>query len=156
MEKTLGVFVLGLVFGVGGAWLVLHPSTPSPSVKVTAAPVFQLQPYPAGPLGREIAQGAALYRSTSLGTNGLSCDSCHAGMGTIAKRLPSGLVAPRLVGVAALFPMVKKGQVVTLTQQLEGCIKNGLKGQPLPLTGKRLTALATYVTWLSHGQAIQM
>lgn len=155
MEKTLGIFVLGLALGVGGAWLLIHPTAPSPAA-TASSPIFHLTPYPSGPLGKEIAQGAALYQSTSLGTNGLSCDSCHAGMGTVAKRLSGGLVAPRLVGVAALFPMVKKGHVITLAQQLEGCIQKGLKGQPLPLTSKRLTALETYVTWLSHGQAIRM
>lgn len=106
-----------------------------------------------GPLAAAIARGKALFAASSLGKNGKSCLSCHADYGRKAgTALPNGTVPPSLRGVAAGFPKVnRRGEVVNLGLQVEGCLRNGLGGASLPPGSNRLTDLETYLYSLSAG-----
>lgn len=106
---------------------------------------------PSGNLGTAVRAGRALFlQSGAIAGNSLSCTSCHVAAGTDAKNLP-------LVGVSATFPQVlrRSGQVVTMEDRINGCVRRSLDGPPLALGSRELTALDAYMAWLSTGYPVQ-
>lgn len=94
-----------------------------------------------------IAMGRRLFKDSSLGTNGKSCNSCHINMGRSYKRGPMGAMNffskekyPRY------FMMAKK--VMSLDQIINTCVKMALKGKPLKWNDPKLTALNAYISSL--------
>jgi mono/diheme cytochrome c family protein len=78
--------------------------------------------------GPSVEQGKALFNSTSLGTNGKSCSTCH----------PEG---KKLGGAAA-------EDVKYLEAIINRCIVGALKGSALPSGSSDLTSLALYLKTL--------
>jgi thiosulfate dehydrogenase len=78
--------------------------------------------------------------------NNLSCQSCHLQAGTQRYGLP-------MVGVYAIFPMfsARENEVRTIEDRIEGCMERSLNGRPLPVDGKEMKALVSYLQFLSTG-----
>ncbi|RMD96772.1 MAG: hypothetical protein D6814_10780 [Calditrichaeota bacterium] len=114
-----------------------------------------------------IRAGKELFNDPNLGSNGLSCNSCHPGGGTtggeaeIAKKMGHGpykLPIPSLIGAAARFPKYKvpNDAVITLAQMDNNCIRMFMKGKRLPLNSPESFYLAAYVSSLSDGEEVQV
>lgn len=82
-----------------------------------------------------------------------TCAACHINGGVTAGRLPGGAKLPSLMGAAAQFPKynARAHHVVTLTAQLDHCIRGGLGGTPPAATSAKMTDLIAYLTKLSQG-----
>ena len=94
--------------------------------------------------------GQALFHSTQLGTNGLSCDSCHVDGGRFSHRL-KGQRIPSLVKAKAMFPAINpSGNVTTLGAQINQCIIHNLHGNRLSLTSRKLGLFDLYLRHLSR------
>ncbi|NMP23752.1 c-type cytochrome [Sulfobacillus harzensis] len=94
--------------------------------------------------------GDALFHSSRLGTNGLSCDTCHVDGGRFSHQLGDRRI-PGLVGAKTLFPEAQaNGQVRTLEAQINLCITHALKGRPLPANSRKLALLDLYIRHLSR------
>jgi thiosulfate dehydrogenase len=91
------------------------------------------------------ARGKALFMDTSLGTNGMSCNSCHAGGGTKAGKMGDTEIPP-FAHVGRKYPMYSKmaGKVVTLDQVINSCITNAMKGTALAWNDQKLADLTVY------------
>jgi thiosulfate dehydrogenase len=103
-------------------------------------------------LQQAVQRGAELFVHDKFG-GVRTCETCHLGGGRAAGKLPNGSPIPSLVGAAAAFPKLDARQqsVVTLPQQLAGCIAGGVEGRPPPPGSPEMVALETYVTSLSKG-----
>ena len=94
--------------------------------------------------------GDALFHSSGLGTNGLSCDNCHVDGGRFSHQV-GGRRIPSLVDAKSMFPEARPdGQVRTLESQINLCITRALKGRPLPANSRRLGQLDLYIRHLSR------
>ena len=81
--------------------------------------------------------------------NNLDCQNCHIEGGAKEFGLP-------LVGVSAKFPsyFARTGRVGTLEDRIQGCMERSMNGKPLPIDGAEMTALVSYMKFLSTGRAI--
>lgn len=109
-------------------------------------------------LEKSIEQGKANFTKSVFGGNGKSCNSCHMDGGTKPGKLPNGMVAPSLLNAATLFPRfrAKSNMVVTLPDQIRACVAGAIQGTPPAYGSEELNSLASYVTSLSQGKAIDM
>lgn len=91
--------------------------------------------------------GRAWFGNPRLGTNGLSCQSCHQDGGRFSA-MESGRRIPALVGVQHEFPRVTGRQVKTLEDTINLCIVRHLGGRPLPVGSQRLALIDLYLCHL--------
>ena len=104
-----------------------------------------------------VEKGRLAFSDTTLGSNKMSCQSCHEnGKGNsqnIKDKIPTSLK-----GTSGTYPRYsfEIGKVITLEQQVNYCIENYLKGDPLPLDDKTIVALCSYLTALSEGKKISV
>lgn len=113
----------------------------------------------ARPLAKVIAQGKDIFLHDTFGGRGMTCDSCHTGGGRGPTVIPgSSLRGPTLSNAAAVFPRYKPddGRVLTLAEQIHGCIRGALGGTAPPYGGSTMRALETYLTALAQGKRIDM
>jgi len=110
------------------------------------------------PLQQAVAQGKTLFTHATFGGNGTTCDTCHRDAGTANGVMPGGMTFPSLTSAAALFPryQARTGHVVTLEDQINGCIRGPLRGKPIPYGGAKMRALVSYLTSLAEGKKIHM
>ncbi len=103
-------------------------------------------------LQQAVQKGADLFAHESFGGAGI-CETCHLNGGRDPGKLPNGKAIPSLVGAAAGFPRYspRAQAVITLSQQIGGCIHNALKGTPPAPGSADMVALETYITSLSKG-----
>ncbi|RMD96771.1 MAG: hypothetical protein D6814_10775 [Calditrichaeota bacterium] len=108
-----------------------------------------------------MTRGKALFNSTALGSNGLSCNSCHPGGGTTGgeAQVPMRkykMPIPSLIGAAATFPKYKipNDEVITLQQMDNNCIRMFMGGKGLELNSADAFALESYVASLSNGEEV--
>jgi thiosulfate dehydrogenase len=94
-----------------------------------------------GVLGPEVTDPAMRYSG-----NNLSCQSCHLAGGTQAFALP-------MVGVYGAFPayMARENDVRTIEDRIEGCMERSMNGRALPLDGREMKSLVSYLQFLSTG-----
>jgi thiosulfate dehydrogenase len=92
-------------------------------------------------VGPEVANKAMRYAG-----NNLSCQSCHLQGGTQRFALP-------LIGVYGAFPayMARENNVRTLEERINGCFERSMNGHALPVGGKEMKALVSYIQFLSTG-----
>jgi len=112
-----------------------------------------------GPLAKTIAKGKQIFTHDSFGGRGMSCASCHRAAGTGPTQVPGrNMKGPSLNNAAAIFPKFKRrnGKVITLADQIHGCIAGAMGGQPPAYNSDKMRALVTYLTSLSEGKAIHM
>lgn len=100
---------------------------------------------PAAELAKSVENGKMLFSDTTLGTSGMTCNSCHMEGGTKEGKM-GDMVVPAWDNLAAKYPkyfgMAKK--VMTLDQVVNWCIKEPLKGKPLAWDDQKLTDLTAY------------
>jgi cytochrome c len=104
---------------------------------VTALPALFPGRAAAGDLEDARARGEKLFADASLGTSGMSCNSCHTKMGRGDKALTGRTPFPKV------FSMTKR--LMTLEEVVQGCLIGALKGSPLAWDDPRLTDLTLYV-----------
>jgi len=100
---------------------------------------------PAKELASAIERGKALFNDPKLGTSGMTCSSCHMAGGTKPGKMGQMTIDPfDALGAKypAYFMMAKR--VMTLSQVINWCIMNPLKGKPLAWDDQRLADLAAY------------
>jgi thiosulfate dehydrogenase len=81
--------------------------------------------------------------------NNLDCQNCHIQGGRTEFGLP-------LVGVSAKFPsyFARTGKVGTLEDRIQGCMERSMNGKPLPVDGAEMTALVSYMKFISTGRPV--
>lgn len=112
-----------------------------------------------GPLAKSVAKGKDIFLHDTFGGRGMTCDSCHTGGGKGPTVMPgSHRSAPSLSNAAAVFPRFKQddGRVMTLAQQIHGCIAGALGGKAPAYDSRTMVDLETYLTSLSQGKRIHM
>ena len=109
-------------------------------------------------LEKAIQAGKALFSHETFGGSGQTCLSCHDAGGVGAGKLPNGNALPSLSNAATIFPRFspKANKVLTLEDQVRGCIAGGLQGKPPAYGSEQLTQLVTYVTSLAQGKPLDM
>ena len=107
---------------------------------------------------QEIANnGKNIFTHPSFGGNGNSCNSCHHDGGTKAGKLSNGVIAPKLVNAAAIFPRIDgQGQLVTLEDQIRDCVGGAIQGTPPAYDSKTMRELMVYLTSLAQGKKINL
>lgn len=111
-----------------------------------------------GPLAKAVAKGKDMFEHDTFGGGGMTCQSCHTAAGKGATVLPNGKHFPSLVTAAAVFPRYKAraGKVITLEDQIHGCIAGALGGKPPAYGSAGMNALVSYLTSLSQGKPVDM
>ncbi|HKJ10460.1 MAG TPA: cytochrome C [Gammaproteobacteria bacterium] len=112
-----------------------------------------------GPLAKTVAHGRDIFLHDTFGGRGMTCDSCHTAGGKGPTVVPgSTMKGPSLSNAAAVFPRYKPddGRVLTLAEQIHGCISGALGGKAPPYGSDTMRALETYLTALSQGKRIDM
>ena len=104
-----------------------------------------------------VAIGKNAFADKTIGSNGMSCQSCHEKGKTKNQNLPDK-IPPSLKGSSGTYPRYsfEIGKVITLEQQVNYCIENYLQRSPLPLDDKSIVALCCYLTSLSEGKRISV
>lgn len=111
-----------------------------------------------GPLAKAVAQGKQVFLHDSFGSHGMSCASCHRAAGLGPTVLPNGRRFPSLANAAAIFPRYKARahKVITLQDQIRGCVVRGLGGKPPAYDSTTMRTLVSYLTSLAQGKQIDM
>ena len=94
-------------------------------------------------------RGKELFMDASLGTNGMSCNSCHAEGGTKAGKMED-MEIPPFKHVGKKYPMYFKmaEKVMTLDQVINFCVTTPMEGKALAWNDQRMADLATYIVWV--------
>ncbi len=100
-------------------------------------------------LKQAFMRGKDLFMDESLGTNGMSCNSCHAEGGTKAGKM-GDMTIPPFAHVAKKYPIYFKmaGKVMTLDQVINFCVTTPMEGKPLAWDDQRIADLAAYISWV--------
>jgi thiosulfate dehydrogenase len=111
------------------------------------------------PFGQAVRYGYALFTDTAnqigpqftdaprrFAGNNLACSNCHLRAGTQPYAAP-------MTGIWGQFPQyrAREGRVDTLADRINGCLERSMNGRPLPLDSAEMTALSSYMRWLSAG-----
>jgi len=112
----------------------------------------------APPLRHAIAHGRKTFASDTFGGSGLTCNSCHTDMGQRPGHLPNGATIPSLTNAAAIFPRYKprEHKVLTLDDQVRGCIAGALHGKPPAYGSRTLVDLVSYLGSLAKGKPVDI
>jgi len=89
-----------------------------------------------------VKEGRKIFTDPKLGTNTVTCNECHP---NAANTHPE------------TYPKFQKqlGKVATMAQMINWCIQNPLKGKPLALDSKEMTALIAYITEERRGVELE-
>jgi cytochrome c len=100
---------------------------------------------PAAELAKSVENGKKLFNDKTLGTSGLTCNSCHMEGGTKEGKMGDQVI-PAWDNLAPKYPKYFKmaERVFTLEQVVQFCIVNPLKGKPLAWDDQKLTDLTAY------------
>lgn len=112
-----------------------------------------------GPLAKTVAKGQHIFMHDTFAGRGMTCDSCHTGGGRGPTVVPGSQNAgPSLSNAAAVFPRYKPddGRVMTLADEIHGCIQGALGGKAPAYNSETMRALETYLTALSQGKRMHM
>ncbi|HXJ03121.1 MAG TPA: c-type cytochrome [Micropepsaceae bacterium] len=90
-------------------------------------------------IGPEVPQASMRYAG-----NNLSCQSCHLQGGTQKFAIP-------MIGIYGVFPLYigREDEVRTLEERIEGCMERSMNGRAIPIGGKEMKALVSYIQFLS-------
>lgn len=112
-----------------------------------------------GPLAKSVAKGKDIFLHDTFGGGGMTCDACHTDGGRGPTVVPgSSHSMPSLSNAAAVFPRFKQddGRVMTLAQQIHGCIAGALGGKAPAYDSQAMVDLEVYLTSLSEGKSVRM
>jgi len=103
------------------------------------------QPNPIGEITKSIELGKALFMDPKLGTNGKTCNTCHA-MGGTTDMAMENMKIKAFDNLAQKYPkyFMMAGRVMTLDQVVNFCIVTPLKGKALACDSQELTDLVAY------------
>lgn len=113
---------------------------------------------PPGKLGEVIRLGQQLIEETDTHPlsrdwvgNSMQCTSCHLDAGRHK-------TAATFRGVATAYPAYapREDRVITLEDRILNCFMRSMNGTRPPNGGPVSTAMASYITWLSQGESMQM
>jgi len=95
-------------------------------------------------------RGKALFMDESLGTNGMSCNSCHVDGGTKPGKM-GDMAIPPFTNIGKKYPVYFKmaGKVMTLDQVINFCVTTPMEGKALAWDDQRMADLAAYITWVN-------
>ena len=96
-----------------------------------------------GDLEQLVKQGEALFKSTKLSTNGLSCQSCHANNENFAASFSK--TYPHEVAMVGEKAGIAK---VDLDEMIQFCMVAPMQAKPLRWDSRELAALTAYNTGL--------
>jgi thiosulfate dehydrogenase len=98
-------------------------------------------------LGMRIFTETPKYASAYVG-NQLSCSDCHLQGGTMSYGIA-------LVGAPKWFPMFsdRAKRDISLEDRIQECVTRSENGSPLPHGGAEMTALTSYMKWISQQAA---
>lgn len=100
---------------------------------------------PTKALAESVENGKKLFNDKTLGTSGMTCNSCHMEGGTKDGKMGDKSV-PAFDNLAAKYPkffMMAK-RVMTLDQVVNWCIVNPMQGKALAWDDQKLTDLTAY------------
>src|SRR4051812_14186385 len=152
MRAKSGLFV-SLALAILGAVATASGQTGDPW------PQNDADKLPAGPAKDTVLYGRKLFNETysvigpevrdasmRYSGNNLSCQNCHLQSGTQKFAIP-------MVGVYSVFPLyiARENEVRTIEERIEGCMERSMNGRVLPLGGKEMKALVTYIQFQSTG-----
>lgn len=112
-----------------------------------------------GPLGKMVEKGKHIFLHDTFGGRGMTCDSCHTGAGMGPTIVPgSNMRGPSLSNAAAVFPRYKPddGRVMTLADEIHGCIAGALGGKAPAYDSDAMRALETYLASLAQNKRLHM
>ena len=95
--------------------------------------------YDDAPQAELVALGERLFSETSLGSNGLSCNTCHADHASYADTFAQPY--PHYVKMADDQAGIKE---IHLDEIVQFCLVSPMAGEPLPWDSKELAALTAY------------
>lgn len=103
-------------------------------------------------LGYKIVINTQEYAKEYAGDK-LNCTSCHFAGGDTTGGAGGGI---SLAGVAAKYPAYDERfkKVMDLPARINNCFMRSMNGKPLPLDSELMTALVTYLHWISKGIGI--
>lgn len=110
-------------------------------------------------LQRAVNEGKHIFATDTFGGNGMTCNSCHRGLGKAPGQMPhNGPHFQSLIRAAAIYPRYKArlGHVVTLDDQVRGCIAGALQGKAPPYGSPKLVDLISYLGSIAKGQRIDI
>jgi len=135
MKKALVLFV---VLCIGFVFLYACAQKDEKKEMPKVDPMAELQ--------KSVARGEALFNDTTLGTTGMTCNSCHMEGGTKEGKM-GDMTTSAFDDLAAKYPkyfMMAK-RVMTLDQVVTFCIITPLKGKPPAWDDQKVTDLTAYV-----------
>ncbi len=146
MSGLRGALLLLAAWALAATVVAAESVTP----KAPPPPGWLDAPLPDGPVGAAIAQGrrilgnAPKYAAEYSG-NALTCTNCHLDGGRTRHAAP-------WVGIWGVFPEYRprNAKVNTLADRVNDCFERSLNGKRLPLDSPEMTAILTYMQWLSR------
>jgi cytochrome c len=134
MQMKMFAFVLIAVLAVAG---ILYAQEEMGKAAMS-------QPDPAKELQMSVDRGHALFMDTKLGTNGKSCNSCHAEGGAVEATLGDQKLRA-FNKLNTMYPRYwNNGRVMTLDQVVNFCLTHPLAGKELAADSQKLTDLVAY------------
>lgn len=132
------VVVLSIVLCVAFAFLYACAQKEEKKEMPKVDPMAELQ--------KSVERGKALFNDTTLGTSGLTCNSCHMDGGTKGSEM-KGMTISAFDDLGAKYPkyFMMANRIMTLDQVVIFCIVNPLKGKPPAWDDQKLTDLTAYV-----------
>lgn len=127
------------------AWSVPNPDTlPDDAFGRTVRQGRDLITRTSSMIGPDAADPARRYAG-----NDLDCQSCHLQAGTQRFGLP-------LAGIWGAFPvyLARANKVRTLEDRINGCMQRSMNGKPLPLDSPEMTAMLTYIRFISASERV--
>jgi thiosulfate dehydrogenase len=112
---------------------------------------------PAGPYKDTVLYGQKLFVETYAAVgpevsnptmryagNNLACENCHIDGGKQKFAIP-------MIGIYGVFPTYigRENEVRTLEERINGCFERSMNGKAIPVGGKEMKALVSYVQYLS-------
>ncbi len=138
-----------------------QPRAQSAATTVTSQPIARtwtppdVSKIPVGSDGESVLLGMHIFEETpryapNYVGNQLSCGSCHLAGGTMSYGIA-------LVGAPSWFPMYsdRAKRDITLEDRIQECVTRSENGTPLPHGGREVTALISYMTWISQQAAAE-
>jgi cytochrome c len=101
---------------------------------------------PAAELAKSVARGKALFSDPKLGTNGTTCNNCHAMGGAVPAKLGDREL-PAFDKLGCKYPQYWGGmtdRVMTLEQVVNYCIIHPLAGKELGCDSQEMADLVAY------------
>ena len=160
MSRSFLTAALSRLVALAGVAVVLAGCRPLPDMRVVAPPPRSggpqalppgLAELPPNKHGELVRQGHAIFTNTPeqarrFSGNALSCSNCHLDAGRKADASP-------MWAAWGMYPayLAKTDRVTTLQERIQQCFRFSLNGFPPPLDSHEMSALVTYMQWLSTG-----